>query len=34
MTVKMFSVLAKARPDIEKIKRLNLGGQAYDRSND
>jgi hypothetical protein len=32
MTMKMFAILDKAKPDIEN-KRLKLGGgQAYDRS--
>jgi hypothetical protein len=32
MTMKMFAILGKAKPD-RKYKRLKLGGgQAYDRS--
>jgi hypothetical protein len=35
MIMKMFAILDKAKPDIESIKRLKLGGgQAYDRSSD
>jgi hypothetical protein len=31
----MFVILGKEKPDIEKYKRLKLGGdQAYDRSSD
>jgi hypothetical protein len=35
MTIKMFAILDKAKPDVENLKRLKLGGgQAYDRSSD
>jgi hypothetical protein len=33
--MKMFTISEKAKPDIEKYKRLKLGGdQAYGRSSD
>jgi hypothetical protein len=35
MTIKMFAILDKTKPDIENIRDLRLvGGQAYDRSRD
>jgi hypothetical protein len=35
MIKKMFAILDKAKPDIESLKRLKLGGgQAHERSSD
>jgi hypothetical protein len=35
MTMKMFIILDKVKPDIENMKRLKLGGgQTYDHSSD